>query len=75
MKRLAQADRWHELLTTRYVCQICLTRFFVHYRRCPACHRVDCIRWLDPELISRAKDDGTLRALIARQGESMALKC
>jgi hypothetical protein len=28
MESTTDSERWHELLTTRYVCAICLTRFF-----------------------------------------------
>lgn len=58
-------DRWHHLLTTRFVCEICLTRFFVLYRRCPACHRAGRIRPLKTALLSKAQSDEELRNMIA----------
>ena len=63
-------DRWHELLSTRYVCEICLTRFFIPYRRCPACHRSGHIRPLLRSLMSVARNETELRNLIA-QGQSL----
>ena len=41
---ISEIDPWHDLLTTRYVCEICLTRYFKSYRCCPACHRFGRIR-------------------------------
>jgi hypothetical protein len=68
-KPYAPSDRWHELLTTRYVCEICLTRFFVPYRRCPACDRFGHIRPLVSLLSTIAHDDEELRQMIA-QGQT-----
>ena len=57
-------DRYHRLLSTRYVCQICLTRYFTPYTWCRACRQRDCIIPLDPSLPDRATSDTQLRALI-----------
>jgi len=34
VETVTQEDRWHELLTSRYVCEICLTRYFGPRHRC-----------------------------------------
>jgi hypothetical protein len=67
---LTTQERWHSLLTTRYVCEICLTRFFVPHDCCPACHRFGYIRPLVSMLMTIARDDEELRAMIA-QGQSV----
>jgi hypothetical protein len=64
MDSLAQQDRWHELLTTRYVCDVCLTRFFVPYRRCPACRRFGQIRALP----FKVNEDWRRRMVMGRMG-------
>jgi hypothetical protein len=61
----ARAERWHELLSTRYVCEACLTRYFMKYRKCKACGAVGRIRSLSVSLLDLADDDGELRAMIA----------
>ena len=58
-------ERWHELLTTRFVCEVCLTRYFVQHRRCPACNRFGHIRPLVSLLSTIAHDDEELRQMIA----------
>lgn len=61
----ARAERWHELLSTRYVCEACLTRYFMKYRKCKACGAVGRIRSLTASLLELADDDGELREMIA----------
>jgi hypothetical protein len=61
----ARAERWHELLSTRYVCEACLTRYFMKYRKCKACGEVGRIRSLTASLLELADDDGELREMIA----------
>ena len=58
-------DRWHELLTTRFVCENCLTRFFVPYHHCPACHQFGRIQPLVTMLQKIARNDADLRAMIS----------
>ena len=58
-------DRWHELLTSRYVCEACLTRYFMKYRKCKACGEIGRIRSLTASLFDLADDDGELREMIA----------
>ncbi len=70
MDALTQQDRWHDLLTTRYVCEICLTRYFVSHDLCPACHRFGHVRPLVSMLMTIARDDEDLRNMIA-QGQSV----
>ena len=60
------SERWHTLLNSRYVCEICLTRFFVPYHACPACHQVGCIRPLVSGLSMYARNEQELRDMIAR---------
>jgi hypothetical protein len=71
MESTTDSQRWHELLTTRCVCEICLTRFFVQHHMCPACHRIGHIRPLVSMLLSVAQDDEDLRNLIAH-GQAVA---
>ena len=59
-------DRWHDLLTSRFVCENCLTRFFVPYENCPACHRIGRIRPLVTMLQGIARNEEDLRRMIAR---------
>lgn len=59
-------DRWHELLNTRYVCELCLTRYFVPYYTCPACHQIGYIRPLISGLAGYARNDEELREIITR---------
>ena len=59
-------DQWHELLSTRYVCEICLTRYFSLRRKCPACHHIGYIRPLVSMLLTLAHDDEDLRSMIAQ---------
>jgi len=61
-------DHYHRLLSTRYVCKVCLTRYFSPYGWCRACRQRDCIVALDPSLADRAQSDTQLRAMI--RGES-----
>lgn len=65
MENVTESQRWHELLTTRYVCEICLTRYFRPHHICPACHRIGYIRPLVSMLLTMARDDEDLRNLIA----------
>lgn len=58
-------DQWHGLLTNRYVCEGCLTRFFTRYDQCPACHRWGRVTALYPSLYAIAQNDEQLRDLIA----------
>jgi hypothetical protein len=60
-----RAERWHELLTTRFVCEACLTRYFMQYRKCKACGEVGRIRSLTVSLLDLADDEGELREMIA----------
>ena len=62
---LETTDRWHSLLNTRYVCEFCLTRYFVLYSTCPACHQVGYIRPLVTALADVARSDDELRQKIA----------
>ena len=59
-------ERWHEMLSTRYVCEVCLTRYFSPRRRCTACNRFGHVRPLVSLLMSIARDDEDLRQMIAR---------
>ena len=59
-------DRWHDLLTTRYVCEVCLTRYFGPRRRCAACNRFGHVRPLVSLLMTIARDEEDLRQMIAR---------
>ena len=70
MDTLVTSDPWHELLSTRYVCEVCLTRYFIPHRLCPACHRLGRIRPLVSMLLDLAHDDEDLRNMIA-QGQSV----
>ncbi len=65
MESTAESERWHDLLTTRYVCEICLTRFFVQHRCCPACHRFGYVRPLVSMLLTAAEDNEDLRKMMA----------
>jgi hypothetical protein len=71
MTAITHSDRWHELLSTRFVCESCLTRYFVLHRCCPACHRFGTVRPLVSMLLSLAYDDEDLRTMIA-QGQTLA---
>ena len=71
MESTTDSQRWHELLTTRYVCEICLTRFFVPYHLCPACHCIGHIRPLVSMHLSAAQDDEDWRNMIT-QGQRVA---
>jgi len=62
-------DRWHELLSNRYVCEVCLTRYFSPHRRCLACHQFGRIRPLASMLLSIADDEAELREMIL-QGQT-----
>lgn len=61
------SDRLHALLNSRYICQRCLTRFFVPYRRCPACHQFATIARLDETLRTLAKSEDELRTMLSRK--------
>jgi hypothetical protein len=65
MNAAAAAERWHELLTSRFVCEACLTRYFMKYRRCKACGEIGRVRSLTASLFDLADDDGELRDMIA----------
>jgi hypothetical protein len=58
-------DRWHDLLNSRYVCELCLTRFFVNYHTCPACHQIGYVRPLIAGLSGYARSDEELRQIIS----------
>ena len=58
-------ERWHELLSNRYVCEACLTRYFMKYRRCKACGIVGRIRPLTAGLFELADSETELREIIA----------
>ena len=58
-------DRWHELLTHRYVCENCLTRYFMSYRRCKACGAIGRIHLLTVGLFDLADSEMELRNIIA----------
>ena len=70
METVTQEDRWHELFTSRYVCEICLTRYFGPRHRCLACNRFGHIRPLVSLLMTIAHDDEELRNMIA-QGQNV----
>ena len=70
VETLSEHDQWHELLTNRYVCEICLTRYFTPRRRCLACNRIGHIRPLVSLLMTIAHDDEELRSMIA-QGQNV----
>ena len=59
-------DRWHDLLTNRFVCEVCLTCYFTSYHRCRACGASGSIVPLGNFLSFYARDDRELRNLIAR---------
>jgi hypothetical protein len=63
-----QSDPWHDLLTNRYVCEVCLTRYFTPHRRCTACGRFGKIVPLVGMLTTLARDDEELRTII-HQGQ------
>jgi hypothetical protein len=63
----SNTDRWHSLLTSRYVCEFCLTRFFLHYRKCPACRRLNTIHPLLNTLFTVARNNGELRRMMSRK--------
>ena len=65
---LQHDERWHRLLTTRYVCDFCLTRFFAPYRVCPACHQPGRVHRLNELLYTVADNDQELRDMMARGG-------
>lgn len=58
-------NQYHELLTTRYVCEACLTRYFVPYHKCIACGEIGRIRVLANSLFELADNDQELRTMIA----------
>jgi hypothetical protein len=70
MTALHSIDPWHELLSTRYVCEICLTRYFTPRCKCPACQRIGHVRPLVSMLLTLARDDEDLRSMIA-QGQTV----
>ena len=63
----AMGDRWHELLSTRYVCEMCLTRYFVPYEFCKACRTEGRIVPLIKNIELWATDDEQLRDIIAHR--------
>jgi len=73
MESTTNSERWHELLTTRYVCEICLTRFFVQHHMCPACQRIGHVRPLVSMLLTMAQDNEDLRDMIV-QGQTVEPK-
>ena len=58
-------DAYHELLTTRYVCEACLTRYFVCYPKCAACGQLNRIVPLTMSLYPLARSDEEVREIIA----------
>jgi hypothetical protein len=60
------SEKYHTLLTSRFVCENCLTRYFTPHTRCPACLLWDRIRPLTEGLIEVANTDEELREIIAR---------
>ena len=66
----SETERWHLLLNSRYVCDICLTRFFIRHRRCPACHRFSSIHPLNPKLSRIARSEEQLRSMMAQSQTS-----
>ena len=63
--KIVSIDAYHELLTSRYVCENCLTRYFVSYRQCAACKQFGRIRPLQQHLRLLANNDAELRKMIA----------
>jgi hypothetical protein len=63
---ITATERWHELLPTRYICEVCLTRFFQPHRKCPACQQIGYVRPLVSMLLTAARDDQELREMMAR---------
>ena len=57
-------DRWHDLLTNRYVCEACTTRLYSPYPVCPACQRPGHVRPLYAYLHDYANSDDEYRDLI-----------
>ena len=64
--KIVSIDAYHELLTSRYVCENCLTRYFVSYHQCAACKQFGRIRPLQQHLRLLADNDAELRKMIAR---------
>ena len=60
------SSNYHLLLSSRFVCENCLTRFFTPHAQCPACLVWDRIRPLTESLIDVADNDEELRNIIAR---------
>jgi hypothetical protein len=58
-------DAYHELLNTRYVCEACLTRYFMRYPKCRACGQLNRIVPLTMSLYPLARSDEELRGIIA----------
>ena len=58
-------DHWHELLSNRYVCEICMTRYFTPQRRCRACGLGDHVVPLGQFLNAYARNEQELREIIA----------
>ena len=56
--------RWHNLLTSRYVCEACTTRLYSAYPVCPACHKAGTIRPLYSSLRRFARSDDEYREMI-----------
>jgi predicted ATP-dependent serine protease len=65
-------DPYHELLTTRYVCEACLTRYFMPYTKCSACGQLNRIVPLTMAFYPLARSDEELREIIAA-GQQMPL--
>ena len=66
MTAVTELDKWHELLSARYVCEACMTRYFQAYRICPACHKAGTIRPFLSMLMTVAYSEEELRAMIAQ---------
>jgi drug/metabolite transporter (DMT)-like permease len=64
--KIVSIDAYHELLTSRYVCESCLTRYFAPRRFCAACKQFGRIRPLQTHLQKLADNDADLRKMIAR---------
>jgi hypothetical protein len=63
---MTASERWHELLTTRYICEVCLTRYYQSHWKCPACRQIGCVRPLVSMLLTVARNDQELREMMAR---------
>lgn len=58
-------DAYHTLLSNRFVCEACLTRFFKRYGRCPACDKIGQVHPLRNSLYIIARSHTELCDLIS----------